>query len=60
MKTNWQKSLFAAGKSIKTEGNDYRVVIPISEIRTARPFDMAVYDQFQRHEKTRSGGKQRG
>ena len=32
----------------KIESNDYRVVIPISEIRTARPFKMDVYDQFQR------------
>ena len=28
--------------------DDFRVVIPISEIRTARPFDMDVYKRFQR------------
>ena len=44
----------------KIEWNDYRVVIPISEIRTARPFNMIVYEQFQRHEHGRSGSTQRG
>lgn len=43
----------------KIQWNDFRVVIPISEIRTARPFNMDVYDQFQRHENARSGGTQR-
>ena len=30
------------------EWNDYRVVIPMSEIRTARPFKLEVYEKFQR------------
>jgi len=33
----------------KIEWRDYRVVIPISEIRTARPFKMDVYDQFKEY-----------
>ena len=32
----------------KIEGRDYRVVIPIAEIRTARPFKMDVYNKFQK------------
>jgi len=27
--------------------NDFRVVIPITEVRSARPFDFAIYFQFQ-------------
>ena len=34
--------------------DDHRVVIPISEIRTARPFDMDIYKRFQRRRRPAS------